>query len=94
MKLTAISVSALLLALASCATPEENALIDKVRLAIFRDPVLVGYPIDVAAADHTIFMTGSVSTQVMIDHATKVAAAVPGVDKVVNSIEIENPAGF
>ena len=73
----------------SCASAEDAALSNDVRVAFSHDPVLVVYPITVTANNRIVYLSGLVSTGVMRERAGTVANAVPGVSRVVNGIALQ-----
>lgn len=78
----------LLIAAASCASPEESALSSNVRLAFSHDPVLVNSSLTVTSLNHVLYLKGLVPTPVDRSRAEEVAKAVPGVTQVVNEIAL------
>jgi hypothetical protein len=62
---------------------------DRVLEAFVNDPVLAECPVDIGAIrDGTIELTGSVQTREEYEHATTLARGVPGVETVVNRLDV------
>jgi|GEM_PF-301427 hypothetical protein len=62
---------------------------DRVLEAFVNDPVLTECPVDIGAIRQgTIELTGSVQTQEEYEHATTLARGVPGVETVVNRLDV------
>jgi BON domain len=62
---------------------------DRVLEAFVNDPVLAECPVDIGAIRQgTIELTGSVQTREEYEHATTLAGGVPGVETVVNRLDV------
>lgn len=68
--------------------PESVEMIRDVRAALVRDPYLDRYGIEVTALKGQVFLSGTVQSSYEKDRAGDVAARVPGVVEVVNTLRV------
>jgi hypothetical protein len=75
------------------ANPDDWALAEKVRAMLTENPKLGGAPVAVVVNKGTVTLHGAVRTRSEREKVRKAVAAVPGVQKVDDQLEIKNSAG-
>ena len=94
-----IVVAALLLSLGACATTQpcrdcaggsDEKISEQIRSALFQRPDFVGSDISVQTRDGVVYLHGLIDSTPLRDDAVAIAQRIPGVKRVVNSIEIRS----
>jgi osmotically-inducible protein OsmY len=94
-KALSLASAVLAITVTACVTssPEDMKLSSAVEDSINQHPALRTDLLRVQAADHVVYLNGSADTWIEYYDAEAIAAAVPGVRKVVNKIEVKVPYG-
>jgi osmotically-inducible protein OsmY len=79
------------IAVATMAPVADKAIGDRVRAALFANPITDAYEIKTQVADGTVRLIGGVDTNYERAVAADVAASIEGVKKVENELELEKP---
>ncbi len=71
--------------------PEDSVLVDNVKSALRRDPLVEGYEIGISINNGTARLTGTVDTSFEKLRAREIASGVKGVTSVISGLSVSNP---
>jgi osmotically-inducible protein OsmY len=86
-----LTISLLAPAALSARTPTDRELVWAAEKRLQRDPGVSAHLVDVGAEDGIVTLSGSVSTALGAERATRVAESIRGVRSVVNTISVKAP---